>query len=266
MSRGLLRVVFAFALWTAAVVGSGCDIVQEVSVVSGRNEAQEEDQVSAARECLISYLSVDCVEERWLHVRQLPGLRMRMDKSLDADAEAEWMGGITFLPGAQFSEMGATKFLFLPYRAHDGRVRDIAFELTLSGPKLDWDYLFGFPGAAWKNFLESHSTDEPGGSYPVILEPSDYFNWEFASSDQYSCYLLSHPRSDVRCFGYAKVNSEVNEELIRILKKNAELGYPNAKAILALKRNSIPRVPLQVAITGVVSEEWLIPFPGKHDR
>ena len=211
---------------------------------------------ASARKCLLNFINADSIDEKLRYVRQKPGIRRRIARQEENETGLELA---EFLPGVQFTERGGKRFLFLPIRTADFRIRDVAFELTESGPRLDWDYYAGFSRIEWEEFLiESPSGDGTRG-FQLLVESSDYFNWDYGSPEEYACYRLSHPHEDVYCYGYAKVGSTVCEELNRMLRKNAELGFPNAKAILSLKGGTSSRSPKQVLIHRVESEDWLVP-------
>ncbi len=134
------------------------------------------------------------------------------------------------------------------------QTRNLIIEIDANGePRIDWETLVCYQPMNWDSF----AIKRPAGSsldFRVYIEPDNFFSHEFSDPDQWNCFRLTALDSDETLFGYAKVNEEVSQELLSLLKQNQ--GHKTSIIV----RVNIPE-GLQsrrgVVIEKLISPRWL---------
>ncbi len=133
------------------------------------------------------------------------------------------------------------------------RSRPLMVEVTEKGPYLiDWDYAEIYQEPTWSEFF--NRTDSQPEEMLAVIQPGNYYNFDYADRDLYQCWELSDPAEEgPPMFGYAKRDSEVNQ-ILNDLGNDREFGgvSPNFLATLKLAHPAINRDASQVVIQEVV--------------
>ena len=106
---------------------------------------------------------------------------------------------------------GARYYLHFLYLEDDLDARPIAVELTDEGFRLDWETAVGYQRIPWKEYRASRPAEKVYLRVQARLD--GYYNFEFADSQEWSCFRLNHPDGEGAIYGYVKRLSEIDRQL-----------------------------------------------------
>lgn len=121
--------------------------------------------------------------------------------------------------------------------------------------KIDWQSFVIYSDVSWDELISSRPTK------PVMLRvkvyPDDYYNLEFANSQEYQCYRIEDPKGNPEpLYVYAKRTSDIGETL----RKLEELVPPETPIPLVIRAAFLPnsQSPNQLSLVELVSNGWMI--------
>lgn len=133
----------------------------------------------------------------------------------------------------------------------DGKVHSLVLEIGESGePLIDWETFVCYQPMPWDDFARKRPI---GASldFRVYLEKDNFYNYEFADAGRWVCFRLTALDSEETVFGYAEMESETAQVLLRQLERH---GTDRVSLLLRL---TIPE-GIQ-SRNGVVIEKLLCP-------
>jgi len=131
----------------------------------------------------------------------------------------------------------------------DQKKKSIAFVETAQGMKVDWESWVGWSDMPWETFITTRPT--VGHLFRVILEPVDYYNFEFADDLNWKSYSLVSPDREHVIFGYLPKFSALNQQLDLSADSN------KINVILSLKFPTAGNSKNQVEIERVIAKGWV---------
>lgn len=130
-------------------------------------------------------------------------------------------------------------------------IQNLIIEILDSGePRIDWETLVYDQPMPWDTFAK----ERPSGrtlDFRVYAESDTFFSHEFNDANQWNCFRLTALDSEETLYGYAKIDSEVSQQIREELKKN----QGNRTSLIL--RLSIP--PGLESKRGVVIEKLVCP-------
>ncbi len=128
-------------------------------------------------------------------------------------------------------------------------LKQLAFEDSPQGLKIDWESWAGWSEMTWEEFLNSKPTEAK--MFRVILGSVDYYNFDFSDEKKWKSYRLTSPDKEDSVFGYAEKESILAERL----RLNADTK--EARFMLLLKFPPNSRSTNQVLIEKVIADGWI---------
>ncbi|MDE0826811.1 MAG: hypothetical protein OSA48_08395 [Akkermansiaceae bacterium] len=107
---------------------------------------------------------------------------------------------------------------------------------------IDCESWVGYGEMAWEAFAAEHPTELV--EMRIFLQPTDYYNYEFADDLKYQCFSLGAKGSEASLYGYVERDSDTARDLLaavsprRVLPSNAvviggkSFAGPETKAYL----------------------------------
>lgn len=165
-------------------------------------------------------------------------LRPRDDYSFEGVA-------ITELEGSRF-------FLHEVYFENLIDPRTIAVEVTPRGCLVDWETVVAYQSMDWKTVREERPT-EPF-FLRVMVEPSEYYNFEFQDASAWSSYRLFHPGEIESLIGYVEAYSPMD----RVLELSTSGGADTY--ILRLQFLEEAESDHALRIVEILQDGWVRPY------
>jgi hypothetical protein len=131
----------------------------------------------------------------------------------------------------------------------DFQTREMAFEETPDGIKVDWESWVGWSDMPWQDF-RTMRPDSPK-VFRVILEPVAYYNFGFGDEEKWQSYRLISPDGEQSIYGYVAKGSELE------VKVRPDLDVKQALMTLQLKFPPAATTDNQVEITGFLANGWV---------
>ena len=130
-------------------------------------------------------------------------------------------------------------------------IQNLIIEILDSGePRIDWETLVCDQPMPWDTFAKERPS-ERSLDFRVYAESDTFFSHEFNDANQWNCFRLTTLDSEETLYGYAKIDSEVSQQIREELKKN----QGNRTSLIL--RLSIP--PGLESKRGVVIEKLVCP-------
>ncbi len=130
-------------------------------------------------------------------------------------------------------------------------IQNLIIEILDSGePRIDWETLVCDQPMPWDTFAKERPSERTL-DFRVYAESDTFFSHEFNDANQWNCFRLTTLDSEETLYGYAKIDSEVSQQIREELKKN----QGNRTSLIL--RLSIP--PGLESKRGVVIEKLVCP-------
>jgi hypothetical protein len=130
-------------------------------------------------------------------------------------------------------------------------IQNLIIEILDSGePRIDWETLVCDQPMPWDTFAKERPSERTL-DFRVYAESDTFFSHEFNDANQWNCFRLTALDSEETLYGYAKIDSEVSQQIREELKKN----QGNRTSLIL--RLSIP--PGLESKRGVVIEKLVCP-------
>ncbi len=198
---------------------------------------------------LEQFFSARTIGKQLLHVRDPERVEPLMAKYYAREGEPKPIGikqGLTM-----DTTVVHKQFLNSEIELADFGRRSIILEKTPQGFKLDWESLVGYCDMSWAA-LQQERPKTPQ-IFRVILNQDAHWNKDFTDSTQWRCYRLTDRKGDDYLFGYAKLDSAVNDKILQ-----ASLGDKDKTlaCVLQLAYPENSTNPKQVEIVNFIETGW----------
>lgn len=141
------------------------------------------------------------------------------------------------------------------YKGKDKPVQRLAF-LTPDAAgnwKLDFDAFARTVTPSWQDLLEKGAEQ---ALVRVFVGPDVYYNGPFGDDEQWVCYGIASPDTEILMRGYCRVNSDVATAMEKLFLDGRKLS----RATLEIRRVKDGE-SLQFEIARVVAEDWVVADP-----
>lgn len=128
--------------------------------------------------------------------------------------------------------------------------RSVALVKTPEGYRMDWESWMGWSEMSWSDFKKQKPPTAK--LFRVIVAVSDYYNFNFKSEPEWSCYRLESDDGEGFLYGYVHRASAIDEKLRPVG------GAAKRKLILRLKFPGDPQTDNQVLIDEFVTDGWVL--------
>ncbi|MEM8956042.1 MAG: hypothetical protein AAGD22_17940 [Verrucomicrobiota bacterium] len=246
--------------WQSSRVGDGVE--KSALGVSGEAAVDGEMGVDVfPMDVARGFLEAENLEERlrWTRLPDLVG-ELIGGGEVAAELGAYPIGfrGLRFMTRARAGSM--EYHLFHVIMEEDGGSRLIAVVETSEGRRVDWETFVRYQPVGWDEIL---SQGTGGEVVPVraFVSASDYYNYEYADGEKWSCYEIISPDIEGRLFGYAARDSEFDESLRHYLeaRRGADGRALQQRVILKIRgeEEGVGRVNRQVEIADLEQYGWV---------
>lgn len=147
------------------------------------------------------------------------------------------------------------EFLMVNVVFDNGEAEPWIFELNEEQKaKIQWEVVVGYSDKEWDTFVESKDTES--GTFRVTLEflvTNPYYSYDFEDSDEHSCFMIRHPKSERYVYGYLRTDSEAHKSFnaVRIMSNLRSL--PSIVTMRFLEDGQ----PDQVLMENIESFSWI---------
>lgn len=150
-------------------------------------------------------------------------------------------------------DYGGGDVVAFSFRWENGDLGSIALVKDKAGQfRPDWETAVAYSEMSLEQIKAERPTDPQ--MVRIYVQADEYFNYEFSDDRKWRCFRITDRDSDTVLFGYAEINSPVEQELSTMLK--LEQRVP---AIVKLAFTPDSKAPDCVLITEFIQRDWFVP-------
>lgn len=132
----------------------------------------------------------------------------------------------------------------------DFSTREMGFERTADGYRIDWESWVGWSAITWREFRARRPTE--GQEFRVLVKKGNYYNYGFSEGGGYQCYQLDSPDREEFLYGYVKRGTP-DDDLLGTADASSSLAWT-----LELRYPEGAPAAGQVIISRVLAKGWIV--------
>ncbi len=208
------------------------------------------DIARQAETCYQSYLAAPSIEQRlpFLHDPVAAEPRMRHYYSSHPLETAD----LVEISSPNTHQAGDRHFLIGNAVMRDGAEKLCVFELINDEPKLVWEVAVGYSEMDWEEFI-AKQVREPT-LFRVMLDLSDYYNYDFSDPEEHLCFRLGKPGEDRQLYAYVEVGSPAWNRFLAVRSLSV---LPALPVMVRIRFPDQPRSENQVLIEEFATFSWV---------
>ncbi|MEM7144738.1 MAG: hypothetical protein AAF591_06360 [Verrucomicrobiota bacterium] len=218
-----LVVVAGVGIWAMAWRSAG-ESAEAVAI--GEEPVLSPEEVAAAmlpEQVAEAFLAAESLEERLKWTRDGEAVRGLMEGEGVAEAVAVYPLTWTELKFMGVARTKTQAFDMFQAVLEDGSSRLVAVVDLDEGPRVDWAAFARYQPESWESIMGNGAREEPV-SVRAFVELSDYYNYEYADEEEWTCYKITSPDLEGRLFGYGRRGEKWDDDLRAFLKMMTPAG------------------------------------------